>query len=299
MDLDGIRLFCRVVELGSISKAAAQLHISQPAASHRIRVLEMALGHPLLERASRGIRVTPEGMLAYRTFREVVDRLEGLLATLDGRPKGRLRVGTVCSVGLHVLPPIVKAFRLEYPQCLLQLEFGSVHGISRATEQGLFDLAVLPFAEGNRGLQCTPLFQDDLVLIAPGWPAFQEGGPVEPARLQGLPMVAWRQGTASRKRIDAVLARHGLHLKVATELSSLESIKRAVEAELGVAIVHRCGVAGDEGRRAFRILPIRGEGFTYFIGALRSVRRPETPALHAFLQVLHQEAEKAGLRPAG
>lgn len=289
MHLDAMRLFCAVVETGSFTRGAARCHVSQSAASQQVRSLEAQLGLTLLERSPGAVRPTPAGAAVYQAFRDILDRYSELQRQLQALHKsvaGTVRVATVYSVGLHDLPPYIKRFLKLYPQCRVDVEYHRTDRIYEAVSQGTFDLGIVAYPHETRRLAVAPMGGDELVVIAPPHHPLARLPAVTPQHLQGQRFVAWTRDIPSRKAIDRLLHRYGVEVEVAVELDNVETIKRSVEAELGISIVPRRAAAREVEAGTLVAVPIAADGFWRPVGILYRRGRPLSPAAQHLLQLL-------------
>ena len=169
--LKPLRAFCQVARLGSISRAAEALFLSQPAVTLQVQALERELGQPLFERIGRRFSLTREGQLLYELARPLVEGLDGLDAEfrnkLKGLQAGELHVAAGTSTILYLLPPLVQAFREQHPEVQLVL-----HNVTGQDGLGLLrsdavDLAVGSMLEVPADLAYEPVQSFDPMLICP------------------------------------------------------------------------------------------------------------------------------------
>src|SRR5579859_7749056 len=148
ISLRQLEYFVAVVDEGSFTTAAVDLNVSQPGLSHQIQALERQLGGPLLERLSRGVRLTPAGRIALPHARASLAHAErartGALRAA-GVDAGELHVGTLYSISIGVLPAALRAWRASYPDVAVRLvEFRHTNDLIAAMEAGQADVAVGP-----------------------------------------------------------------------------------------------------------------------------------------------------------
>lgn len=289
MQLDAMRLFCAIVETGSFTRGAARNFISQSAASQQVRALEERFGQALLERGPARVRPTPAGTAAYQAFREILDRfanLEQQLQELGHAVAGTIRVATVYSVGLHELPPFVKRFLQLYPQCRVDVEYHRTDRIYDTVAQGLFDIGIVAYPSESRRLAVMQMAPDELVLIVPPGHPLSARAEVRAQDLQNSRFVAFTRDIPTRKALDRLLHRHGVDVELAMELDNIETIKRSVEAELGISIVPRRAVQREVESGSLVAVSIAGEGFWRPVGIVHRRGHPFSPALQRLVALL-------------
>ncbi|MFI6579649.1 LysR substrate-binding domain-containing protein [Embleya sp. NPDC050493] len=182
-----------VVDTGSFTQAAEQLHVTQPALSHQIRALESSLGGPLLERLPRAIRPTPMGRAVLPHARAALAearRLHTAARRTAGLEGGELEVATVYSVSLGILPPVLRAWRRQHPGVRIRLrEFAHADRLQAAMAAGQADLAVGPSPAGWEG-PVRDLGVEEFVIVLPGDDPLA-GEPPGPLALVELADRAW------------------------------------------------------------------------------------------------------------
>src|SRR5215470_11972895 len=165
-----LRTLQAVVSAGSFSRAAALLHLSQPAVSKHIHLLEERVGLPLLERVGKRPVPTSAGDLlllhANRALAEL-DAAAEALKQMQGMVAGRVRLGTESMLSAHVLPPLYRRIRAEYPLVELAVATGTAFGLSKSLVEGELDVVVATLPMTDRSLVSTAFFREPLVAIAP------------------------------------------------------------------------------------------------------------------------------------
>lgn len=175
MDIANLRAFAAVAECGSFSGAAEALHITQPAVSKRIAILEGTLGSTLFDRIARRVELTEAGRALLREIPQVEYSLERALRAvrdLQGEIEGPLRLATSHHIGLHRLPPVLQRFQHDYPAVHLDIEFLDSEQAYDLLRAGTIELAVVTLAPGDiTRLRSQPLWTDDLqVMVAASHP---------------------------------------------------------------------------------------------------------------------------------
>jgi len=243
MLLSYLQVYCDIIETRSFSKAAARNFISQPAVSQQVKALEEQFHQRLIERSPQGIYPTEAGRIFYEGAREIVERyraLERQMADLTQTVSGSIRVATVYSVGLHDLPPYIKKFMQAYPQARVHVEYSRTNKIYEAVRQNQVDIGIVSYPQESRQMGVIPLPSDELVVIvSPNHPLAASGAPVELRQLHRMPFIAFDPDIPTRKATDRVLHDQGVEVEVVQEFDNVETIKRSVEAEVGISIIPR------------------------------------------------------------
>jgi DNA-binding transcriptional LysR family regulator len=289
MTLRQLEYFIAVVEEGSFTRAAERLFVSQPALSHQIRVLELEFGCELLERLPRSVHMTERGVAflphAVATVRSAEDANRAALS-VAALESGELRVGTLFSLALGVIPPAIRAWRAAHPHVRVDvLEFTSVGALAAGMLAGAADVALGPRPDSWRG-PIRPLGIEEFVLVLPDHdPLLRTGdGTVSVAELAERPWVLYPSDSGLAPVVVEACAAAGFSPRgAAVTYHSVTAIELAA-AGVGVALVPDNVVSREfAGCTARPDPPVRRE----LVAFARS--RPSTSAL-AFIDVLDANA---------
>jgi LysR family transcriptional regulator, transcriptional activator of the cysJI operon len=241
MHLETWLTFVSVVELGSLSRAAEAHRVTQSAVSQQLRSLEQRYGRRLLERAPRTLaRPTEAGQLLYRELKPLLASFADLEQRVRARSDviaGNVRVATVYSVGLHTLPPALKVFLQKHPEVQVRLEYRRTDYIYAACSSGELDFGIVALPARRAQLLITPLGEDELVLVLPPEHALARQRKVSLTALEQLPFVAFDRDIPTRRWVDKALREQRVKVRYVMDLDNIETIKRSVEAGLGVSIL--------------------------------------------------------------
>ncbi|WP_315838396.1 LysR family transcriptional regulator [Bradyrhizobium prioriisuperbiae] len=249
LNLDQLRSFRNVIELGSFSAAAERANLSQPAISLQVRALEQRLGVKLIERVGRRAKPTVAGS-------ELLDhavRIEAAVAaTHDAMARhatgamGRVRLGTGATACIFLLPSILRELRRRFPTLEISVGTGNTIDVVKAVEDNTLDIGLVTLPASGRALEITPVLDDDFMLIAP--PNTQLPARVSPSTLAALPVLL--PGGNTRRLVENWFASSGVALRPAMTLASVEAIKELVAAGLGCAVVPGMALRRDGGARS-------------------------------------------------
>jgi DNA-binding transcriptional LysR family regulator len=291
VQIETLKIFCDLVETQSFSQAAERNFVTQSAVSQQVRGLEERFKRRLLERVRgrRDLHLTPAGEAFYESSREVLraySQLEESMRQLTGTVSGTVRVATVYSVGLHELPPVVRRFMTSYPQAKIDLEYSRTTRIVRDVLSGAVELGVVAYPERRRGLEVVPLGGDRLVLICPPAHAFAKRKKLSAADLQGQDFVLFERDIPTRRATDRILRSHGVSVQRVAEFDNIETIKRAVEVGLGVAIVPRPSVLDEQRTGQLAVLPLAEPEWKRSVGVIYRSDRTLGTAAQKFIELL-------------
>jgi DNA-binding transcriptional LysR family regulator len=258
-----LRIFKTVADRGSFSRAAAELHLSQPAVSHQVKALAGTVGSPLFERVGRRINPTEAGRLLYEHAGRILAEFETTARAIDdlhGLRQGVLRLVGDTTVGIYVLPDVLGSFKEIHPDVEVRLDVGNRQYVYQRLLASEADYAVVgrPWLRPELPLATRPFLPNELIAIsAPGHP-LARARRVSLARLAGEPFILREPGSGTRETTEEAFARTGLPTHVAMELGSNGAIKRAVARGLGVAILSRYAVSLELRLGLLAELPVTG-----------------------------------------
>jgi LysR family transcriptional regulator, low CO2-responsive transcriptional regulator len=263
ISLQKLEVFCLVVELGGVSRAAEKLFVTQPVVSAHLHSLEERIGVALFRREGRGLELTESGQVVHSWAQELLSRRDDLAQELDelaGGTVGAVSLGSSMSVGNYLLPPILIDFRREHPGASLTLTISTPELALEAVQAGRQQFCVVA-ANGafeSDALVAELIGKQRFVLVAS--PDDESvGGTVTIGGLRDLSWVAPPGGLAIRRSQDAALASLGTTSRnVAIELGSAEAMKQAVRARIGVALLWEASVREDIDSGVLREIPIEG-----------------------------------------
>ncbi|MFC5867414.1 LysR family transcriptional regulator [Aquincola agrisoli] len=252
--------FHAVARLGSVSLAADELHLTQPAVSLQIRALEDSAGTALLQRAGRGIRLTEAGELLAGYAARIVDlwREAGEeMATLQGVFSGTLRVGAVTTAE-YLLPPLLVTFANEHPKVKVKLQVGNRDEIVRMLAGQEIDLAIMGRPPAELKTQATAFAKHPMAFLASPSHALMTARRVTLADVGESRLLVRERGSGTRTTAERLFREAGLPLRIGSELSSNEALKQMCAAGFGVAFLsmHTCVLELDAGVLA--LLPMPG-----------------------------------------
>jgi LysR family cyn operon transcriptional activator len=248
-----------VADHGSFTRAAAALHVSQPALSKQIQELEQRMGVQLLDRSGRTILPTDMGRTYLHHVQRALDELgagERAIRDVQDLSSGELRLGFAPAFALYLLGPLVCRYRALYPGVTLTVTEMAQEVMEQALSADALDVA-LGFGEaGKEDIEVTPLHTERMsLLVAEDHPAARGSGEMDAADLSAVPLVLLGPTFATRAVVDQYLRRVGVRPQVAVEANSIAAISDIVRlAGLGT-ILPGAVVREQSGLRAVQLRP--------------------------------------------
>ena len=246
MDFPRLHVFLAVAQHLSFSRAADALHLSQPAVSKHIRLLESELGVTLFLRLGNRVELTDAGRMVQDYAQRVSiigEELRRVLDEVRGLRRGFLRIAASTTPGLYLLPRILALFQRTYPEIEATLTVTNsaeaLRCLSRAESDAVF--VGIPPADPS-GLQVRPFFGDEIVLVTPTGHELAETRSLAPGLLARETLISREAGSGTRAIAEAAVSRLGLQPRRVIEAQGCEAVKRLIEAGLGVGFLSRRSV---------------------------------------------------------
>lgn len=245
----------------SFSRAAKELHLSQPGVSMQIKQLEETLGRPLFEQLGKKLFLTEVGRETLQVSQAIAQQLVALedsLNDLRGLKQGALTVGVVSTVSYFAIR-LISQFRQQHPEVRITLNVVNRETLLDQLSDNAIDLALMGQPPVGHDLESTPFMENPLVVIAPLQHPLAQAKAIPLKQIAEFDFVAREPGSGTRGATEAFFQSHGLALRAAMEMNKNEAIKHAVEAGLGLGVVSRHTVTLELAAR--RLVSLDVEGF--------------------------------------
>jgi DNA-binding transcriptional LysR family regulator len=297
MELRHLRTIAAVARHGSFSKAAAELHLAQSAVSQQIRRLELELGIEVFRRTSRSVELTPEGEVilgyAQRVLREV-DGLHSELGELTGLLRGEIRIGGLHPTGPYDLAELFAEFRRRHPGVAINMVEDTQDDTLARLRNDELDCAFTAVEPDTLGDEyaATLIWEEEFVVVLPPEHPLAACEHVTFEQLAGEDLIAYRENSALRRRLERTMADRGLAPRNAFICTEISTVRALVSKGLGVAVIPR-SVAEQEGP-LIELRPIGPRRFTWPVALVWRAGRRQPAAAKAFLAIALEHAERTG-----
>jgi DNA-binding transcriptional LysR family regulator len=256
-----LQIFEAVARHLSYTRAAEELHLTQPAVFAQIKQLEEVIGLPLLERIGKQLHLTAVGREVLATSLETLEALERLemrLADMQGLKRGRLRVAIV-TTAKYLIPRLLGEFCVKYPGIEASLIVTNREKLLARIAANEDDLVILGAPPEGMEVVATPIADNPLVVLARHDHPLAGKKKISPARVAAEPFILREKGSGTRLATERYFADLGFTLKVRMELGSNEAIKQAIAGGLGISVLsrHTLTLEGETGL----IQPLDVQGF--------------------------------------
>jgi len=289
MQIENFKIFADLVETKSFSKSAKLNGITQSAVSQQARAMERHFKTLLIDRSQKQFQLTREGQRVYESAKEILHTYEKLLSELQEMKKvisGTIRISTIYSIGLHELPAYIKKFLVDYPSVNVRVEYRRSNLVYEDILHNAVDFGLVAFLVKQRQIEALPFRDDHLVLIAhPGHP-LAKGGEIDLKQLAGQKFIGFDPDIPTRKAVDQIFRDNKLEIEPVMEFDNIETVKRAVEIDHGIAIVPLATVLQEVKQGSLVAVHFKGKDFTRPLAILHRKGRVLTPAMRKFIETL-------------
>nr|YP_011007280.1 putative RuBisCO transcriptional regulator [Scytothamnus australis]WAM64709.1 putative RuBisCO transcriptional regulator [Scytothamnus australis] len=265
-NLEQLKILQILKRKNTLREASKELYISQPALSLQIKKLEYKINSPILDRNQQQICFTRTGELVLDYAKSILglcDEAEKAIKCLKNFRKASLSIGSNETIGTYLLPKIINLFSKRYPYAHISLEIGCTNNLAWNVANGKLNVGIIGEKEIPKELhqllKITPYFREEIVLILPKTYGLTEITKIDLKELYNLNFITLKHDLIERKFIDTTLEHFNIKinkLKVKFELNSMEAIKRAVQAGLGVSFVSKLIAKDELASNRFQLLKV-------------------------------------------
>ncbi|MEE8146473.1 MAG: LysR family transcriptional regulator [Longimicrobiales bacterium] len=300
VDMVLLQTFYEVARTGSVTDAAENLERSQPAISHRLRLLEADFGVRLFEKVGRRLRLTEYGRRLQTECLDLMARSQHLreqVVRSKMEIEGQVAVGTLPTVASHLLVPALRGLLERHPGIALRFSLGHVSPLCNELRTGELDVLVLVGSPEPDGLDVTPIGEVSLVAVMAPALAPARRGSITVAQLRKLRYLAYGERDPTFDVIDRYAKEHGLEGPHTPHIPHIEALRELAAAEAGYALLPEYTVRRDQ--ELGRLVGLRAQGLDTALPVAIVARRNQemTPALKAVHKALYEsEAQASPLR---
>ena len=294
MHIENFKIFADLVQSKSFSQAAKINGITQSAVSQQLRAMENHFKVLIVDRSQKQFKLTNEGKRLHESAKEILNLYERLDCELQEMKKvisGNIRVATIYSVGLHELPPYMKRFLSTYPTVNVHLEYRRSNLVYEDVLHNIVDLGIVAYPIKNRELEYLPFLEDELVLIASPDHPLAKKDVVDLKELPEHAYIGFDNDIPTRKATDQIFRDARINILPVMEFDNIETVKRAVEINAGVAIIPRSTVTQEVEKGLLVAMNFKGKRFLRPVFIIHRKGRILTPAMEKFIGLLTSKEE--------
>ncbi|MEH6941833.1 LysR family transcriptional regulator [Bacillus sp. JJ722] len=293
MNIENLKMFCLVVDEGSISQAARLSFVSQPAVTRQIHQLENYYGTLLFERTDGKLKITETGRMLYPFAKAITHdftRSKEVIQQATGEYNENLRIGASLTIGEYLLPSILGSFKKQVPNVKVMLTIKNTPSILEDLTNDVIDLAFVEGIVEDKQLIVEKFAEDELVLVYSNDHPWHDRQKIHIEELANERMI-WRESISGMRLIvESTLKEHGVLDKIENymEIGSIQAIKSAVEAGLGISILPRLTVARELEQGFLKEIKIEGIVMKRSLWLVKKPQRFKRTSINSFIDFINQ-----------
>jgi DNA-binding transcriptional LysR family regulator len=291
MQIESLKVFCDLAETKSFTKAAQINNVTQSAVSQTISALERRFKSLLIERSKKNFRLTPEGEVFYDYSKRILqtcDALHSKLQEIEDVVSGNIRVATVYSIGLHVLPPYVTTFLKRYPSVNVHVEYKRDNQVYETVLGNVVDLGLVAYPTRDPRLEVVSLRTDKLVLICHPQHPFAEKKSIKVKALNGQKFINFEKDIPTCKALEKIFKEHRVKVDQVMQFDNIETVKRAVEIDSGVAIVPQETITQEIAKETLKSVELENGAYSRPLAVIYKKSKVLSPAIKQFIAMLKE-----------
>lgn len=292
MQIESLKVFCDLAETESFTKAAHINGVTQSAVSQQISSLERQFKSLLIERSKKKFRLTREGQVLYDYSKQIIQTYESLHARLQEIKdiiSGTIRVATIYSIGLHDLPKHIKKFLKNYPTVNVHVEYKRSNQVYEDVMGNVVDVGLVAYPGRDAKLEIVPIKKDPMVLICHPTHSFAKLKSTKAKALAGQKFVSFEPDIPTRRALDKILRERGASVDHVMEFDNIETVKRAVEIDAGVAIVPESTITQELDKKTLAKVKIDDADLYRPLAAIYKKNKVLSPAMKQFISVVRDD----------
>ena len=289
MHIENFKIFSDLVESESFSRAAKLNGITQSAVSQQLRAMEKHFSILIVDRSQKQFRLTREGQKLYESAKEILylyDKLNSELQEMKKVISGTIHISTVYSIGLHELPPYVKVFLAKFPEVNIRVEYRRANMVYEDILTNSIDLGLIAYPQKHKQLEVLPFHDDILVLVVSPEHPFAQRNSVDIQDVAGQKFIGFEPDIPTRKATDIIFKEANIEAEPVMEFDNVETVKRAVEINAGIAILPQTTVIREEAQGLLKVLKFKNQTYKRPLALIHRKGRVLTPAIKKLIDLL-------------
>lgn len=292
--LHQLRVFVCIVKHQSVTKAAEELFLTQPAVSIQLKKLQEQFDIPLTERMGRRLHITEFGREIARVSKRILTENEEIRYTVERHHdllSGNIHIAVV-STGKYVMPYFLSGFVAQHPQVRVRMDVTNKQQVVEALAKNATDFALVSVLPDQMKIEQVSLMDNRLFLVGNRAESAKLDLPLKPGDLAHLPLIFREEGSATRMAMEGYLLQHDIPLQQTLALTSNEAVKQAVNAGLGFSIMPLIGLRHELLSKELRLIPLPELPITTTWTLIYRKGKGLAPAARALLAYLETSKEE-------
>ena len=289
MHIENFKIFSDLVESESFSRAAKLNGITQSAVSQQLRAMEKHFNILIVDRSQKQFRLTREGKKLFESAKEILylyDKLNSELQEMKKVISGTIHISTVYSIGLHELPPYVKVFLAKFPEVNIRVEYRRANMVYEDILTNSIDLGLIAYPQKHKQLEVLPFHDDVLVLVVSPEHPFAKFKSIDIQEVAGQKFIGFEPDIPTRKATDIIFKDANIENEPVMEFDNVETVKRAVEINAGIAILPQTTVVREEAQGLLKVLKFKNQTYKRPLALIHRKGRVLTPAIKKLIDLL-------------
>lgn len=292
--LHQLKVFSVIVQKKSITKAAEELNMTQPAASIQLKNFQDQFDIPLTEVLGRQLYITTFGLEIYDIAESILNQV-GTIAykteAFKGLLSGKLRISVV-STGNYVMPYFLNGFLKKHPQIDLVLDVSNKTNVIKDLEQNEVDFSLVTVSPKHLEVNEEPIMINKLHLVAATSNSLNIKKIEDKSLFNRIPLIYREEGSGTRFTMQQFFTEQDIKPKIKLELTTNEAIKQAVVADIGMSIVSLLSIKNELSQNELKIIPVKGLPLESQWKLIWLKKKNLSPVALAFLDYVKQEKDK-------
>ena len=243
----------------------------------------------IVDRSQKQFRLTREGNKLYDSAKEIIyiyDKLSSELQEMKKIISGTIHISTVYSIGLHELPPYIKKFMSIYPDVNVRVEYRRANMVYEDILTNSIDLGLIAYPQKHKQLEVLPFHDDELILACNPEHPFAHAGEVDIQELNKQKIIGFEPDIPTRKATDKIFKDSNVDVDLVMEFDNVETVKRAVEINAGIAIIPKTTVIREEAQGLLKVVTFKNQTYNRPLALIHRKGRVQTPAMKKLINLL-------------
>ncbi|MCY8938391.1 selenium metabolism-associated LysR family transcriptional regulator [Peribacillus frigoritolerans] len=293
--MDPLKVFVTVIEQQNFSRAGDILNLSQPGVSLHIRNLENELGTKLIYRSPKQVQITEPGKILYRHAKQMLNHYETAkreINEFNNVVSGTMKIGASFTIGEYYLPKVLAEFAAQYPMVDIQIIISNSNDVIQGIRSNKLDIGLIEGETDYKDIDVRPFMNDEMIVVVPPDHPLSQMDLIEGNMLQNQTWVLREQGSGTRTYSDKLLSSLELNIKKTFIFTSIQGVKEAVMAGLGIALLSRLTVQKELKSNELKTFHLKNEPLIRPFSIVKKLDFEASKAMELFLRKVEEFAIK-------
>ncbi|WJE50057.1 selenium metabolism-associated LysR family transcriptional regulator [Peribacillus frigoritolerans] len=293
--MNPLKVFVTVIEQKNFSRAGDILNLSQPGVSLHIRNLENELGTKLIYRSPKQVQITEPGKILYRHAKQMLNHYETAkreINEFNNVVSGTMKIGASFTIGEYYLPKVLAEFAAQYPMVDIQIIISNSNDVIQGIRSNKLDIGLIEGETDYKDIDVRPFMNDEMIVVVPPDHPLSQMDLIEGNMLQNQTWVLREQGSGTRTYSDKLLSSLELNIKKTFIFTSIQGVKEAVMAGLGIALLSRLTVQKELKSNELKTFHLKNEPLIRPFSIVKKLDFEASKAMELFLRKVEEFAIK-------